>query len=175
MLDPLPSPGLRLPPLAPATLTDIAVGLARTAGLWMDRLGERPSLRYGLRLVAAAEYDAWLLCWPPRSNVRPHDHGDSGGAFTVVEGQLLEVRWHGTLRRSRLVTPGEVIAIERGVVHDVIADGSDTALSVHVYSPPLSAMGFYDETGTIMLDRQPVEEGGIAAATARSLHPAGSR
>ena len=47
------------------------------------------------------------------------------------------------------------------------------ALSVHAYSPPLTSMGFYDETGQIRLDRRPVDGRMPAAEQPRAMHPAG--
>ncbi|HEX5265309.1 MAG TPA: hypothetical protein VFW24_00915 [Acidimicrobiales bacterium] len=46
-------------------------------------------------------------------------------------------------------------------------------MSVHAYSPPLSSMGFYYETGARLLDRQWVEETGEPVASVRVLHPSG--
>jgi mannose-6-phosphate isomerase-like protein (cupin superfamily) len=167
-----PVPGrLRRPPLPPGTLADIAVGLARSSEFWQPRLAAHPTLRSGLRLLATTDYDAWLLRWPVRSRVTPHDHGDSVAAFTVVKGELLEVRWHRTLQRTHLVGPGDVVTVDSGVVHDVIARGPDASVSVHVYSPPLTAMGYYDEAGGDLLDRKAVDPGDGVIASTRSLHP----
>jgi hypothetical protein len=106
--------------------------------------------------------------------VTPHDHGDSAGAFAVVSGELVELRWFATGPRARTVRPGRAIIIERGVVHDVIA-GRGLSLSVHVYSPPLAAMSFYDAAGTEALRREVVDDDPPARAWTRALHPAGSR
>jgi quercetin dioxygenase-like cupin family protein len=92
--------------------------------------------------------------------------------FAVVAGELLDIRWMRGCRRSRLIVPGEVVAIERGVVHDVMAP-TDASLSVHVYSPPLTSMSFYDEFGREALRHAPVDDGSPALATTRVLHPAG--
>jgi hypothetical protein len=127
-----------------------------------------------VRLLATAEFDAWLLRWPPNTRVTPHDHGDSAGAFAVVSGELVELRWFATGPRARTVSPGGPIIIERGVVHDVIA-GPGPSLSVHVYSPPLTAMSFYDAAGTEALRYQPVDDGPPTLARTRALHPTGSR
>jgi hypothetical protein len=116
----------------------------------------------------------WLLRWPPGTNVEPHDHGASTGVFTVVTGELLEMRWVGGFRHSRAVGPGDVIAIERGVVHDVVAP-TESALSVHVYSPPLTRMSFYDRFGREPIRQSVVDEGSPARATARVFHPSGSK
>jgi hypothetical protein len=107
--------------------------------------------------------------------VSPHDHGGSRGAFTVLSGQLTERRWQGGVPADRVVGAGEVVTVGSSVVHDVFCVGAGPAVSVHAYSPPLSSMGFYDESGTTLLDRQLVGTEAGPSATARALHPAGGR
>jgi quercetin dioxygenase-like cupin family protein len=147
----------------------MAISLARSAQVWSEQLPVHRVQRTGLRLAATKEYDVWLLRWPPGSNVTPHDHGGSAGAFSVVSGEIEEIRWRGVVRRSRLVGPGEVVTIDRGVVHDVVA-GSTLSVSVHVYSPPLAAMSFYDDSGQ-PVDHLAIEEGWVIDATPPP-HPA---
>jgi quercetin dioxygenase-like cupin family protein len=160
--------------VAPTGLAGMAQRLARRGASLVDQVRENPAQRTGIRLFACADYDAWLLRWPPNTSVTPHDHGDSAGAFTVVSGELVELRWFETGPRARLVSPGRTIIIEQGVVHDVIA-GPGPALSVHLYSPPLTAMSFYDAAGTEALRHEPVNDDPPALAWTRALHPAGSR
>jgi hypothetical protein len=158
--------------LSPAALTDIVAGLARVVHLWTHQLGHHPGQRSSLRMITTLDYDVWMIRWPTATSVTPHDHGVSAGAFAVARGALREQRWHGTSQHTRLITEGATVTIEEGTVHDVIAVGSG-ALSVHAYSPPLTSMGFYDETGQILLDRRPVDGRMPAAEQPRSMHPAG--
>ena len=123
-------------------------------------------------MITTLEYDVWMIRWPPATSVTPHDHGGSAGAFAVASGALRELRWPGTSRQTTLVTAGEAVTIEGGIVHDVTAVGSG-ALSVHAYSPPLTSMGFYDETGQRLLDRRPVEGRMPAVTQPPAMHPAG--
>ena len=146
----------RTTPLAVSDLAARAVSLSHVVPERAGQLARSPRERTSLCLLATDEYDAWLLHWPVSTSVTPHDHGESAGAFTVVSGELTEVRWHGFVRRARLLVPGEVVAVPAGVVHDVIAPGPSPALSVHVYSPPLREMGFYDASGRELIDRQAV-------------------
>ena len=159
--------------LSASSLADIAAGLARTAHTWADRIDEDSEHRTGLRVLATDDYDVWLLQWPPGTSVEPHDHGASTGVFAVVTGELLEIRWSKWLRHSRAVGPGEVVAVERGVVHDVVAT-AESSLSVHVYSPPLKWMSFYDESARHVVRHSAVDDGPPALAATRVLHPAGS-
>jgi hypothetical protein len=141
------------PALGQPALHDIAVGLARSAERWSTQLPEPGPQRTGLRVIGTPEYDAWLLQWPPGTAVTPHDHGASLGAFIVVIGELTEVRWERGRRRARCMRVGDLASVNRGVVHDVIASGTTASLSVHVYSPPLEVMGFYEDDGLRLLDR----------------------
>jgi predicted metal-dependent enzyme (double-stranded beta helix superfamily) len=109
----------------------------------LHALGHDTGARNGLRILRSPDYEIWLLRWPPGTRVTPHDHGDSAGAFAVVDGELIELRWHASTPECRLVTPGETIPVARGVVHDVVATNR-VAYSIHAYSPPLAAMSFYD-------------------------------
>ncbi len=158
--------------LSTAALTDIAAGLAQVAHLWVHQLNEHPRQRSSLRMITTFEYDVWMIRWPPATSVTPHDHGVSAGAFAVARGALRELRWHGTSRQTTLITEGGTTTVDGGTVHDVIAVGTG-ALSVHAYSPPLTSMGFYDDTGQSLLDRRPVDGRTPAVEEPRALHPAG--
>jgi quercetin dioxygenase-like cupin family protein len=168
-----PSPVL--PPLFRSlplhALRDMAKGLAQSSNLFADR-PPGTDARGGVRLLATEDYDAWLIEWPPGTEVTPHDHGDSAGAFCVVQGELQEVRWHRSVRRFRFLGPGDVALVERGVVHNVIA-GEQFARSVHVYSPPLTSMSWFDDAGLVRIGSSAVEAEPVVAS-ARGLHPAGA-
>jgi hypothetical protein len=125
-------------------------------------------------MIATSDYDAWLLRWPAGTAVSPHDHGGSRGAFVVVSGELTELRWGPAGWRTRLVREGDVVGIERDVVHDVVARGPAPSLSVHAYSPPLAEMGFYDGYGVRLLDRQVVIPAPGLIPNAGSVHPSGA-
>src|SRR4051794_29960245 len=103
-------------PLPARTLSEIVLGLARTAGPWIPRLETHPTARTGMRLLATEEYDAWLLRWPAGTNVTPHDHGRSIGALTVVAGELTERRWRVALRHDRRLTAGQLVSVPAGIV-----------------------------------------------------------
>jgi uncharacterized RmlC-like cupin family protein len=123
-----------------------------------------------VRLVATDEYDAWLLRWSPGSRVTPHDHGASMGAFSVISGELTELRWDNGLCRERLVIPGELVMVPQGVVHDVVALGPTPALSIHAYSPPLTTMGFYDGDGRRVGEEAVADDAAPPARSAPALH-----
>ncbi|MDF0531703.1 cysteine dioxygenase [Tsukamurella sp. 8F] len=140
------------------TLTDL---LARTAGYADDVRagrygpGEWPRTeRWAERLHADDEHDVWLISWVPDRSTELHDHAGSLGALTVVAGALSEVSWNGSGLRRRRLGVGDGAEFPLGWVHDVtrhasavdgaVAPSLPPTLSVHAYSPPLTAMSYYD-------------------------------
>jgi hypothetical protein len=114
------------------------------------------------------DFEAWLLGWPVGEGIELHDHGTSSGALVVVEGTLLETYIHasdwvrpggrpflgGSRRHCRGDTPrpprhrrlpeGALVSFGPDHIHDVVNGGARQALSIHVYSPRLRSMTFYE-------------------------------
>jgi hypothetical protein len=100
--------------------------------------------RWHQRIYRDARVDLWLISWLPTQSTMLHDHGGSCGAFTVVEGELSEaVHANGSLREWRRASGASAGFGER-YVHDVRNLSSEPVISVHAYSPPLTAMNFYE-------------------------------
>jgi quercetin dioxygenase-like cupin family protein len=111
--------------------------------------------RHHVRLLGNSLYEAWLLGWAPGQHVGMHDHGDAAGAYFVLTGQLREA----LPARRRSVTDlsaGSTGVVGRGQLHDVGNVSDAPALSIHVYSPPLATMTFYDPTGRSALRTEAV-------------------
>jgi hypothetical protein len=174
-----PSPpahaGRRDEPLPAAVLADIAAGFAAATPLWAgaarhDREGRRP-----VRLLATERYEVWAIGWTAGQRVRLHDHGASAGVVVVTEGELTEVVPRGGGLVARMLPPRRPHPVPLGTVHDVAALGPEPATSIHVYSPPLTTMTYYDPDTLA-----PVETTAVAreapvlgpAAAAHVLHPA---
>jgi hypothetical protein len=111
------------------------------------------------RLIArTGDFDAWLIAWPGGATAELHDHGSSRGALHVISGSLVEtIPWRDddgsvTLAR-RDVQPGVTLAFGGGHVHDVRNESAEHALSLHVYSPPLTSMTYYDRSGDRLIPR----------------------
>jgi quercetin dioxygenase-like cupin family protein len=148
--------GSARPGPATAALAGTIAGRLRSGLRLLREPATDPVRRTSVLAWATPDYDVWLLRWPRGTRVDPHDHGHSAAAFSVVSGELMEVRWGRGEATCRKVKSPEVVTVEPGVVHDVVG-ATASALSVHVYSPPLSAMGFYDPTGTRLLRVEAVE------------------
>ncbi len=123
--------------------------------------------RWFTRLYGNEELDVWLISWVPDRSTELHDHGGSLGALTVVSGSLRETRWDGNALRNRWLEAGDQAAFPLGWVHDVvwapetITTGgvvpASPTLSVHAYSPPLTAMSYYEVTDRNTLRRNRTE------------------
>lgn len=128
-----------------ADLELIAAGLATSAHEVV--LDQYEPTRHYTCVLATCSYDAWVIRWSPSAELDLHDHGGSNGVVHVVDGELVE--HHADLvtagpLRSRIVRAGQRAVIAATTVHAVANFGPQEALSVHVYSPPLSSMTFYD-------------------------------
>ncbi|OBF02112.1 cysteine dioxygenase [Mycobacterium sp. 852002-10029_SCH5224772] len=128
------------------------------------------SQRWFTRIHGDEELDIWLISWVPGHPTELHDHGGSLGALTVVSGSLNEYRWGGRALRRRRLDAGDQAGFPLGWVHDVVwaprpvsvpvpglPGPAQPTLSVHAYSPPLSAMSYYDITDRKTLRRQRTE------------------
>jgi hypothetical protein len=142
-------------PLDLAILSDIAAGLACSCSMTRDGQDEFEGierkgrdLRRFARLLHTAGYEVWLIAWEAAADLELHDHGGSQGAFQVVDGALVEA--HSDLvepapLQTLLIGAGEGREVTPTRVHRVWNPGPERAVSVHVYSPPLSSMTFYDD------------------------------
>ncbi len=133
-------------------LAAIAAGLASVTVPWELSHGEVPDERRYERVLSTPAYDAWVICWPSGGALDLHDHGGSAGAFSVVAGQLDEATVESAGESAdengvtvvRTISPGQTTTFGSSRVHAVVNRGSVVATSVHVYSPPLSSMVYYD-------------------------------
>jgi hypothetical protein len=135
--------------------------------------GVPDTARWFTRMCGDDELDIWLISWVPGHATELHDHGGSLGALTILSGSLNESRWDGRGLRRRRLDAGDQAGFPLGWVHDVvwaprpvptpitgpaaIAAPVRPTLSVHAYSPPLTAMSYYEITDRNALRRQRTE------------------
>jgi predicted metal-dependent enzyme (double-stranded beta helix superfamily) len=137
--------------LSIAALACVAHALADANEIWWPKVRREDAGRWYVPLLEGDDFEAWLLGWPPGEGIELHDHGSSSGALVVVEGALVEtyvegsdwVRPGGRLRHRRL-PEGTLISFGPDHIHDVVNGGDHQALSIHVYSPRLRSMTFYE-------------------------------
>jgi quercetin dioxygenase-like cupin family protein len=130
---------------SPRALLDLVGAVADDPSRWRDAVRFDAGRRHWSRLPAPDGAELWLLTWLPDQSTDLHDHGSSAAALTVVAGLLEEVRADAAGRRtSTVLRAGDGVHLAPGVVHDVGNRGTEPAVSVHAYSPPLSSMSFYE-------------------------------
>ncbi|MEE6175917.1 cysteine dioxygenase [Mycobacterium sp. 050134] len=157
---------LRVPDLLNATDRAADDVLSGRCDHLLPEGGLPDSQRWFTRVYGDDELDVWLISWVPGHPTELHDHGGSLGALTVLSGSLNEFRWDGQTLRRRRLDPGDQAGFPLGWVHDVVwaprpipAPAVETAptLSVHAYSPPLTAMSYYEVTDRNRLRRKRTE------------------
>lgn len=130
-------------------LATLALAIARRPDLWRATVRHDPDLRWHCRLADLGDVEIWLLGWTDAQEVVLHDHGGSAGAFAVAEGELCE-----EYTERGVVGPLQSVFCPAGIarafgperIHHVTNRASAPATSIHVYSPPLTTMSFYELT-----------------------------
>lgn len=141
--------GLSIAPgrLSPSDLERVAVSVAARADLFDDLVDDEAS-RWWVSLFRSRAYEVRLLTWELDQTSDWHDHGGSSGAIVVTQGALNE-RWCGADHvsiESRTLRVGQFGSFGPGHVHDLALAPDRPAVSIHVYSPPLSGLTYYDHT-----------------------------
>lgn len=135
-------------PLSIRELLQLTESIAAEVSAGRHQVHVDPVERWHTRLRNGEYADVWLISWPRHQAAELHDHGGSLGALTVVRGTLTEHRWLPGAARPRLVprrlTVGARAGFPLGYVHDVVNSDPEPAVSVHAYSPPLTAMSYYE-------------------------------
>ena len=156
-------------PLGPSDLADLTRSVAAQVRTGAHEVVLHPDRRWYRRLHADPFVDVWLISWVTEQATELHDHAGSLGALTVVSGELEEQRWVPTDRsagvlRTRRLRAGRGATFGLGHVHDVVNTRAEHAVSVHAYSPPLTAMSYYavDPGGALRRTRSVLTDGGSA-------------
>jgi predicted metal-dependent enzyme (double-stranded beta helix superfamily) len=133
--------------LSPATLGRMVRRVA-SEDQWLDQVMFSTDERWFSRLELTEDYEIWLLSWLPGQHTGLHDHGEAAGAFAVAQGELQETLARAGSRelRHRQAFEGTVRSFGQRHLHDVANVSAAPAVSVHAYSPPLTAMRRYEMT-----------------------------
>jgi predicted metal-dependent enzyme (double-stranded beta helix superfamily) len=154
-------------------LTALVEGLAGRADIWRHLVTHRADARTYEQLHRDDHVAVWLICWMNDHDTGFHDHDLSAGALSVVRGAVREERLVlGGAPASRTLTAGESLAFAASDIHRVSHVGTEPAVTLHAYSPPLWRMGAYEVSHDGTLRRhsmsyaeelRPLDEGAIAA------------
>ena len=124
-------------------LAQIAAGLAAAAPI--DALPDTSGRRWS-NIIRTDQYEALIIAWPPGTGLAMHDHSGSLAALHVVSGRLreryLESGPTQTSVTERWLEAGQQVELSGDHTHEVVNVDEIEAISVHVYSPPLSDTAF---------------------------------
>jgi predicted metal-dependent enzyme (double-stranded beta helix superfamily) len=134
--------------------------LAERPELWIDLVKHDTSQRVYEELLSDRHLTAWLICWMDEHDTGFHDHDLSSGAVAVVSGAVREERLtiEGPTRKA-VFRAGASFHFAASDIHRVSHAGSDPAVTLHVYSPPLLRMGAYVIGEDGVLARHPMSSG----------------
>jgi hypothetical protein len=143
----------------PARLLAIARGLAHDVQNWPGM--REPARRVWELIDSARDFEAWVIGWPPGGAIELHDHGESGGAVVVAQGELVEMAiaadGKGTLAMTNTVLAASTsVTFDRSHIHEIVNLGPGPAISVHVYAPRLTAMTYYNFRDGVLETRETV-------------------
>ena len=86
---------------------------------------------------------AWLNVMPQRRDTGYHDHDGSAVGVYLIQGSVTnEGLPVGAPRRVHRYGPGDSFCVPGSGIHRMDHDAG--AVTVHVYSPPLRAIGYYE-------------------------------
>ena len=123
-------------------LAQVVAAIAAQPAGWRDIVRFDASGRWYRRIELTDDREVWLLSWLPGQSTGFHDHGAAVGAFAVARGELRErtVPAGACGPADRTLQAGQRRPFAAGHVHDVVNVWTEPAVSVHAYSPPLTAM-----------------------------------
>lgn len=170
---PTTRPALHGARLGRSGLIAVARALAADEERWRALVRHDPERRWFVRLHATPSVEAWLITWTTEQGLELHDHGGSCGAVSVVEGELTEDYTDlvaGVPLRRNSWRRGSVVPFCPDHVHDLRNLSPLPATSIHVYSPPLSTMTFYERDAAERLIPTRIESVGALARADARLH-----
>jgi hypothetical protein len=130
-------------------LAELAAAVGDEPRFWADRVRHDPQTRHFVQLYRDTNLDVWLICWLDAQDTGYHDHDLSSGAVYVVEGSLCEDFFYRDADgwidvRTRERHAGSVFDFDGSSIHGMRHAGGPPATSIHVYSPALWRMGYYE-------------------------------
>ena len=140
-------------------LKELAEAIGAERLLWQAHARHDLPERHYSQLFRDVHVDVWLLCWTTQQDTGFHDHDRSAGAVFVCEGELAEDRFElsdSVIKRVSVPRrAGSSFAFDASHVLRVRHAGRTDrpATSIHVYSPALWRMGYYETDPAGLLRR----------------------
>ena len=127
-----------------AQLQRFAAQLAASPERWAHLVRHANDARVYEQIWDDDEINAWVICWSEDQDTGFHDHDDSAAGIAVVSGRVREERLTiGSAPLAREIGPGEAFTLPPVAIHRVLHAGEEPAVTIHVYSPPLTRTGAY--------------------------------
>jgi mannose-6-phosphate isomerase-like protein (cupin superfamily) len=125
-------------------LEEFAARLAADHERWAHLVRHAGDMRVYAQIWDDEQANAWVICWSEDQDTGFHDHDESGAGIAVVSGRVREERLTlaGTPRRRELGA-GSTFTVPPVAIHRVLHAGAEPAVTIHVYSPPLTRTGAY--------------------------------
>ncbi len=119
------------------------------------------------------EWEVMLIAWKGGQITPIHDHRGVMGGMAILSGSLAEERFGTPQNKPELVDSrtrpeGDLSDIGPTVLHR-LAPTTPTAVSLHVYRPPLRTMGIWDATGMLAIMPSAFDVGEDVLARASGL------
>ena len=147
--------------LSPVELERFVADLAATPERWAHLVRHSDDLRVYEQIWDDELVNAWLICWSEDQDTGYHDHDESTAAIAVISGQVREDRLRlGSPPASQVVRAGSLFTVPAVAIHRVLHSGTEPAVTIHAYSPPLVRSGAYRTGPHGELEREvvPIEE-----------------
>jgi mannose-6-phosphate isomerase-like protein (cupin superfamily) len=125
-------------------LEEFAARLAADHERWAHLVRHAGDMRVYAQIWDDEQANAWVICWSEDQDTGFHDHDESGAGIAVVSGRVREERLTlaGT-PRGRELGAGSTFTVPPVAIHRVLHAGAEPAVTIHVYSPPLTRTGAY--------------------------------
>jgi hypothetical protein len=129
---------------------DECVTLARRAASLLDPAALSRAREGGTVMLWHDEHSiSWLNVMPERRDTGYHDHDGSAVGVYVIEGSVTnEGLPVGGPRRVHRYGPGDWFSFPGSGIHRM--DHEAGSITIHVYSPPLRAIGYYEVAGGLL-------------------------
>ncbi|PGT58178.1 cysteine dioxygenase [Bacillus thuringiensis] len=103
------------------------------------------NLEYGRNVIYQSEFvEILVLKFPSKAKTFVHDHGISVGCILIVNGTLQNITYENNSERIEEFTEGNIFTVKKDTVHKMYSATDSTAITFHVYSPPLKDVQIYE-------------------------------